>query len=298
MKLSWLPIWGNPTVKKDEINFTPQQDEEGKVVDFENQKGQKLRTNIKFQEGEIEFKAKISSPKDKIQLLLGVDSNEQLNIGINSSIAAYGIAKMINGKYEHLSKNGVGVEVVTNEWLQINIRCSGSNISLYINDVKVCTASSNIHSSQLEIIYRGIGDASIRDFKVKSEQPKAFIVMQFTEEFNSLYTEVIKPICEDYGYEVVRADNIYTNTQLIQDITTALRESSLVLADITPDNPNVYYEVGFAHALDKPTILLCDRARERLPFDVSGFRCIFYENSISGKAKVETVLKKHLEAIK
>ncbi|WP_104403223.1 hypothetical protein [Vibrio penaeicida] len=298
MKVSWLPIWGNPSVKKDEINFAPQLDENDEVVDFDKQKGQKLRTNLSFQEGEIEFKTKISSPKDKIQLLLGVDSNEPLNVGINSSIAAYGIAKLVNGKYEHLSKNGVGVEITTDEWLQVNIKCSGSNISLYINDVKVCSASASINNSQMELLYRGIGDASVRDFKVKSEQPKAFIVMQFTDEFNSLYTEVIKPICEAYGYEVVRADNMYTNTQLIQDITTAIRESSLILADITPDNPNVYYEVGYAHALDKPTILLCDRTREKLPFDVSGFRCIFYENSISGKVKVENVLKRHLDAIK
>ncbi|HFG1922546.1 hypothetical protein WMQ48_20605 [Vibrio cidicii] len=298
MKVSWLPIWGNPSIKKDEINFAPQLDENDEVVDFDKQKGQKLRTNLSFQEGEIEFKTKISSPKDKIQLLLGVDSNEPLNVGINSSIAAYGIAKLVNGKYEHLSKNGVGVEITTDEWLQVNIKCSGSNISLYINDVKVCSASASINNSQMELLYRGVGDASVRDFKVKSEQPKAFIVMQFTDEFNSLYAEVIKPICEAYGYEVVRADNMYTNTQLIQDITTAIRESSLILADITPDNPNVYYEVGYAHALDKPTILLCDRTREKLPFDVSGFRCIFYENSISGKVKVENVLKRHLDAIK
>lgn len=298
MKVSWLPIWGTPSIKKDEINFAPQLDENDEVVDFDKQKGQKLRTNLSFQEGEIEFKTKISSPKDKIQLLLGVDSNEPINVGINSSIAAYGIAKLVNGKYEHLSKNGVGVEITTDEWLQVNIKCSGSNISLYINDVKVCSASASINNSQMELLYRGVGDASVRDFKVKSEQPKAFIVMQFTDEFNSLYAEVIKPICEAYGYEVVRADNMYTNTQLIQDITTAIRESSLILADITPDNPNVYYEVGYAHALDKPTILLCDRTREKLPFDVSGFRCIFYENSISGKVKVENVLKRHLDAIK
>ena len=61
--------------------------------------------------------------------------------------------------------------------------------------------------------------------------------------------------------------------------------------------PNVFYELGYAHALGKPTILLAERGRE-LPFDIRGYRCIFYDNTIGGKAAVETNLKKHLENIK
>jgi nucleoside 2-deoxyribosyltransferase len=58
----------------------------------------------------------------------------------------------------------------------------------------------------------------------------------------------------------------------------------------------VYYEVGYAHALKKPTILIAESPTQ-LPFDVSPFRTLFYENSIAGKAKVESGLKQHLEAI-
>jgi nucleoside 2-deoxyribosyltransferase len=58
----------------------------------------------------------------------------------------------------------------------------------------------------------------------------------------------------------------------------------------------VFYELGYAHALRKPTILLADSSKD-LPFDVRGYRCIFYENSIGGKRKVEEQLRKHLEAI-
>jgi hypothetical protein len=68
-----------------------------------------------------------------------------------------------------------------------------------------------------------------------------------------------------------------------------------VIADITPDNPNVFYEVGYAHGIKKPTILLSDRRRDKLPFDVSGFRTLFYDNTIGGKKAVEENLTKHLE---
>jgi hypothetical protein len=70
-----------------------------------------------------------------------------------------------------------------------------------------------------------------------------------------------------------------------------------VIAEITPVNPNVYYELGFAHAINKPTILLADRAIDRLPFDVSPFRVLFYENTIGGKRLFEDGLRKHIAAI-
>ena len=51
-------------------------------------------------------------------------------------------------------------------------------------------------------------------------------------------------------------------------------------------------------AILKGTILLCDRKREKMPFDLSGFRTLFYENSISGKNKIELSLRKYLESLK
>lgn len=72
---------------------------------------------------------------------------------------------------------------------------------------------------------------------------------------------------------------------------------SVVIADITPDNPTVFYEVGYAHGIKKPTILLSERRREALPFDVSGFRTLFYDNTIGGKGEVETRLTKHLQSM-
>jgi len=121
--------------------------------------------------------------------------------------------------------------------------------------------------------------------------------MQFTEEFDELYDEVIKPVCTEFGFHAIRADDIFTQNPIMQDIEDSIQESAIVIADITPDNPNVYYEVGYSHGVKKPTILLCDTNRERLPFDLSGIRTIFYKNKIAGKSKIEDSLKKHLTSI-
>jgi len=121
--------------------------------------------------------------------------------------------------------------------------------------------------------------------------------MQFTSEFNTLYEEVIKPTCRSFGFEVIRADDNYNSGLIIDDIVRSIREASVVIADITPNNANVFYEVGYSHGIGKPTILLSDRQREKLPFDISGFRTLFYDNSIGGKTTVEEKLRKHLENI-
>jgi len=63
----------------------------------------------------------------------------------------------------------------------------------------------------------------------------------------------------------------------------------VVIAEITAPNQNAFYELGYARALNKPTILLAEQRRQ-LPFDVRGYRCLFYENTIGG-------LHKHLKAI-
>jgi Nucleoside 2-deoxyribosyltransferase len=116
--------------------------------------------------------------------------------------------------------------------------------------------------------------------------------------FEELYTDVIQPLVTEFGLRPYRADQIYGPGTIIDDIIRGIETAQIVIAEITPTNENVFYEVGYAHALKKPTILLVDREKkEKLPFDLSGFRCLFYQNSIGGKGKVKEGLRRHLEAI-
>ena len=141
-------------------------------------------------------------------------------------------------------------------------------------------------------------EVNVYDFEIDTIKPKLFIVMQFSEEYHRLYEEVIVLVAEKIGFECVRADELYTGTPILKDIISSIEESTAIIAEITPDNPNVFYEIGYSHAINKPTILLCDRKRAILPFDISGFRTLFYENSIAGKSKIEKRLAKYLENIK
>lgn len=176
----------------------------------------------------------------------------------------------------------------------------GSFLELYINGIKVLASVIPfiVNRTQVGIWVKSKGKVFIRDFKTDYVRPEIFVVSQFGGDYDILYNEVIKPVCEELKYNPMRGDEAVSCTLILNDIITSIRNSAIVIADITPDNPNVFYEVGYAHALNKPTILLCEKAiRDKLPFDVSGFRTIFYDNSIGGKRKVEEKLKKYLQNI-
>ena len=80
--------------------------------------------------------------------------------------------------------------------------------------------------------------------------------------------------------EVFRFDNIAPGASWANAITNAVRSSDFLVVDVTRQNPNVFYELGFAHALRKPTILIASsEASGALPSDLAGFQYIVYDPS-------------------
>jgi hypothetical protein len=312
-EIDWIAVEGDAELSESEIRFDPSR---GMVLKpehgaFAASPGFKsipyctLVSSKYFQRGRIRFQANIEGEDCRCQVVLNYRLQTLILAGLNVGQAAYGIVTMTQtgvaggARWENLSSAKVGGHPAVKTPLAIDVEVSGSNLSLLVDSVIVASAQTPIQISrvQLALYLEGNSPITIKDFAVAAEKPKAFIVMQFKEPYNTLYSEVIKPGCESFGYEVVRADDMYTTGLIIREITQSIQEASVIVADITPESPNVYYEVGYAHALNKPTILLSDRTEERLPFDISGFRTLFYEDSIGGKRKVEEALKKHLENV-
>lgn len=294
---NWIVIAGKAEVKDTSIKYLPEtyKDQSGKDQILHAY----VKSNIEFENGEIKFKAIFKDIYARCQVVFNLDNPPIIFAGINVELGLYGIAKFeaSKNKIESLSTTGLSETLQLKKEYEIRIVVNGSIINLFVNNVLVSTAYERIAKSQLSFFFTSIEEILIKDIDIQPKQPKAFIVMQFTEEYNQLYQEVIKPVTEEFGLMVERVDDIFTTNPIIQDIVQSLRESSIIIADITPNNPNVFYEVGYSHAINKPTILLCERKRDKLPFDISGFRTLFYDNTIAGKTAVEKNLRKYLEGI-
>ena len=110
---------------------------------------------------------------------------------------------------------------------------------------------------------------------MSGKQLRAFVLMPFLDELDWAYEQLIKPAFEAAKYAVVRADDIDSQQNILKDIVTAIAESDVVVADLTGANPNVYYELGLAHALQKQVVLLSQDV-QKAPFDLRSYRIIEY----------------------
>ncbi len=219
--------------------------------------------------------------------------------GVTNTLQKYSFS-LIDGQQSRIIYAAGSTDELPMSEFHIKIQLIGSFLELHINGIRVFTSAIPflVNQTQVGIWVKSKGKVSISNFKTNYKRPEAFIVSQFGDYYDVLYDEVIKPICEELNYNPVRGDEVASCTLILNDIVTSIRNASVIIADITPDNPNVFYEVGYAHALAKPTILLCEKGiRDKLPFDVSGFRTIFYDNSIGGKRQIEEKLKDHLQNI-
>ena len=295
--LHWESIFGNIDLSNDEISLNeapiPPTAPGGALV----APHAVVRSNIEFEQGRISLEVMFTEADSRCQIGIPDGQGGDIYAGLNILGAVYGFAVFRNSQWEPLVGAGHGSRIAIHKWHKLVLDAQGSNLELYVNGVKVAVATQRIQRGPVNLLLQGLSKIIVRNIEIEQKPSICFVVMQFTDEFNALYEEVIRPTCESYGFKVVRADDIYSSGLIIQDITRSIKESAIVIADITPNNPNVFYEVGFAHGISKPTILLSDRKREKLPFDVSGFRTLFYDNTIGGKSAVEERLKKHLDNI-
>jgi hypothetical protein len=182
----------------------------------------------------------------------------------------------------------------------VSVYLRGQSVALDVDDVVIADVAlpTSLQGAYLGLTARGIGAVEFTHFVADGQTPEAFVVMKYGEPFDTLYNEVIGPVCLEMGYFPVRADEYAGPGLIMQDILSGIRDASVVIAEITPVNANVFYELGYTHATGKPTILLADRDEvAQLPFDISGHRCIFYNDTIGGKPRVEADLRRHLDSL-
>jgi hypothetical protein len=108
------------------------------------------------------------------------------------------------------------------------------------------------------------------------QRHKCFVIMPFRGHWDKRYINVYAKAITASGLEPVRADRVNASHTILETTWRNLQESDIALADLTEKNPNVYYELGLAHAMLKPVILIAPNP-EYLPADMRAIRVIEYD---------------------
>ncbi len=127
---------------------------------------------------------------------------------------------------------------------------------------------------------------------------KCFVVMPFgSEELNVIYEYFVKPSIESScGLLCERGDDMFGSNVIMADIRGSISNAQLIIADLTDRNPNVFYEVGIAHALEKD-VLLVSQSMDDVPFDLRHLRVLIYEYTPMGCKKLEVSIIDNVTAI-
>lgn len=132
-----------------------------------------------------------------------------------------------------------------------------------------------------------------------NEGDYCFVLMPFSDEHDlqRVFKQHVKVVVETRcGLRCERADDIYGISGVMQSVWEGINRARVIVADLTGRNPNVFYELGIAHTLGKPVIMLT-QSMEFVPFDLRHLRCIVYEYKPSDIERFETILERTVRTV-
>ena len=153
-----------------------------------------------------------------------------------------------------------------NRWKDVN--------HLILNSVNSKSDYSKSVKGINESFFANLG-IELNNVKIKKDQ--IFLLTPFHNEFDRMF-EQVKIVCSDLGFKVIRGDEEFIKGNILKYIVQNILESRVVIANLSGRNSNVYYELGIAHTIGKPVILLTEDLKE-VPFDLRSNRLIIYKEN-------------------
>jgi hypothetical protein len=149
------------------------------------------------------------------------------------------------------------------------------------------TQKSN-HSLKINPIFKSV---------ITHIDPKlCFVLMPFKKSWsNMVYIRYLRENIESLGLQCIKADELKGQI-IIEDIWTKINQAAFLIADVTDKNPNVMYELGIAHTIGKPTILITQEI-ETIPFDFNYLRHHPYKTDFEDKERFDIEIKKAINEL-
>ncbi len=134
-----------------------------------------------------------------------------------------------------------------------------------------------------------------RDSAGRSFLDTCFVLMPFGEWYDRYYKDVYIPATHEAGFEPVRADGLFSTGTVVEQIWEQIKRAKVLLADLSDKNANVFYELGLAHAIGKPVVLVTG-CLDDVPFDLRHLRVVIYDVRVPNwgdllKSGIATYLK-------
>jgi hypothetical protein len=226
----------------------------------------------------------------KNQIVKGFSESDWLELGMLTE--TYEIVTGHSRLLRSLSWNDPDYEGNVLDMIKTIIDANPNNYAILVDVIgRKCPESGEFISSENLGVRRIVFSPTV--FKTPNENPDVNLVsvmMPFDNGMNSVY-DTIKSAAIATGYQCKRADDIWNDSTVIQDVFSLIFQSYVVVCDFTGKNPNVFYEAGIAHTLGKHVIPITQNP-EHIPFDLRHHRYAQYLNNSEGR----TVLQKELEA--
>ena len=128
-----------------------------------------------------------------------------------------------------------------------------------------------------------------------------FVIQPFDKgKFDKRFQDTFRPAIEEAGLGAYRVDQDPNVEIPIEAIEEGIRDAAICLADITTDNPNVWYELGYAFAAGKAVIMVCsdERKEGKYPFDIQHRTIVGYKSeSSSDFEQLEVEIKSRINAL-
>lgn len=113
---------------------------------------------------------------------------------------------------------------------------------------------------------------------IQVEDRTALCLMPFNKKFNKTY-QAIRVACENSDYKCSRSDMFFNPGKILQQIVNMILKSQIIIAVLDGKNPNVFYEIGIAHAVGKAVILIANfSSANDVPFDLKSDRLVLYSD--------------------
>ncbi|WLD91770.1 hypothetical protein [Alkalihalobacillus sp. AL-G] len=130
----------------------------------------------------------------------------------------------------------------------------------------------------------------IQEKELEVDRYTAFLLTSFDEKYKNI-SDAIKNTCRGIGLECLRGDEEYVAGDLLPHILKHIVKARIIIANIDGRNPNVYYELGIAHALGKPTILI-SKTIDKVPFDIKSKNIIQYKDAYDLHQKLTNAISR------